>query len=118
MDDLSVCYGILWSWLSPGGYMSHQIDLSAHGTSSHWNGFRTYNELTWALIRGGRPFQINREPASAHISAVEKTGFTIKRTDFRRVLNELNSERLAPHWKNLDERDLTTSGLFLQTRKP
>lgn len=46
--------------LCAAGHMSHQIDLTAHGTARQWNGFRTLPEPVWRIIRGRRDYLIDR----------------------------------------------------------
>lgn len=115
MDDLDACYQKQWQWLRPGGYISHQIDLTSHSLSKNWDGFRGYRETTWSAMRGKRPFGLNRQPCSAHILAIERAGFDIV-VDFRRHAEPLTAP--TSKWSHLSNDDLSTSGLFIQARKP
>ncbi len=115
MDDLDACYQRQWQWLRPGGYISHQIDLTGHSLSANWDGFRGYGEKTWSLVRGKRPFGLNRQPCSAHIDAIKRAGFDIV-LDFRRYAEPETVP--ATRWSELSTEDLSTSGLFVQARKP
>lgn len=117
VDDLTESYCSIADWLAPGGYMSHQIDLGSYGSSSSWNGYRSYSELTWNIIQGRRPFRINREPASSHVAIAKSAGFRIERCEERIEENGLRIDQLAKRWKGMSDRDLTISGLFLQAAK-
>ena len=64
VDDLENTYNTLHLWLKPGGLMSHQIDFKSHGTAELWNGHWQYSDWIWKMIRGRRPYLINREPYS------------------------------------------------------
>ena len=44
VNELDLTYAALSRCLKPGAYMSHQIDLSGHGMSTRWNGYRTCPE--------------------------------------------------------------------------
>ena len=77
VDDIENTYKIMYAWLKPGGAMSHQIDLKCHGTSSNWNGHWTYSNLQWKIIRGKRPWLLNRLTCSQQLSLAEKNNFNI-----------------------------------------
>jgi hypothetical protein len=115
--DLDSTYRTLHLWLRPGGMMSHQIDLTSHGVSDVWNGYRGYSELLWKIILGKRPFLINRQPCSVHIDLMKKHGFEVvchlkaNRTD------GIQRSQLSSRWKNISNDDLTCSGTFIQARK-
>ena len=115
MDDLDVCYRSQWQWLKPGGYISHQIDLTGHSLSSSWDGFRGYNELTWKLVYGKRPFGLNRQPCSAHVDAITRAGFDIT----LKLMREQEPQTVpTAKWSHLSDEDRRVSGLFIQARKP
>lgn len=114
VDDLENTYKAMYAWLKPTGYISHTIDFKCHGTAHQWNGHWRYSGLVWKLIRGGRPYLINRAPHSTHIALLEKEGFDVvfnKRT----VANSLFSQnQLAPQFKSISDDDLITSETFVQ----
>ncbi len=116
--DLAGTYHALYSWLTPGGVMSNQIDLSAHGLSKKWNGFRAYPEWMWKLLVGKRPFLINRQPYSAHVNLMEENGFRIicNLKHYRRE-GGVRRSQLSSRWKDISDDDLTISGTFIQARK-
>ena len=72
VDDLDLAYDSMYAWLKPGGYMSHVIDFKSHEIAEKWNGHWSYSDLTWKLIRGKKPYLLNREPLSTHLKAHEK----------------------------------------------
>ena len=115
VTDLERAYDSLHTWLRPGGMMSHQIDLGAHGTSTLWNGYRGYPEFIWKMIKGRRPYLINRQPCSRHIEMIERLGFTIncELRDYSSD-NGIGRSELASRWKDLSEEDLTCRQMFIQ----
>lgn len=117
--DLDSTYATLYSWLKPGGLMSHQIDFTSFRTSRAWNGHWAYSEAVWKLIVGRRPYLINREPHSTHIRLMTKQGFTIV-CDLQNYSNERGITRplLSSRWKHIAEDDFTCSGAFIQARRP
>jgi SAM-dependent methyltransferase len=117
VDDLTITYDICSRWLKPGGVMSHQIDFRSHGTAASWDGHRAYGDVAWRMIRGSRPYLINREPLSAHhiipetfdLDLIEQ--ILIKRQPF------LASAKLASRFRAWSEEDLRTAGAFVVHRK-
>jgi len=117
VEDLQNAYNAQYLWLKPHGFISHSIDFKSHGLARPWNGHWQYSRFTWALIRGNRPYLINRQPFSVHRNLITMTGLKIigelktPRTD------GIPRHRLAKDWRNLHEDDLTCSGAFIQAVK-
>ena len=120
VDDLARAYQKMYDWLKPGGVMSHVIDFRCHHTARSWNGHWTYSDLTWTLIRGRRPYFLNRAPCSTHASLLRQTGFDVVFECPRRQLSTIDEKHLASSFREgtLQPADLLTSGLFVQAVKP
>jgi SAM-dependent methyltransferase len=118
VDDLGFTYQTLTRWLKPGGVMSHQIDFKSHGKTTKWNGHWGYSRFVWRLLRGKRPYFLNRQPHSAHIGLLAGNNLDI-RCD-RTIQDEAGivREELAPEFKHLSDEDLITSGALIQALKP
>ena len=114
VDDLTGAYRAMRRWLKPAGYMSHQIDFKSHGTADEWNGHWAYSDLMWAVIRGRRPYLLNREPHSSHIAILEREGFTIRCDKTVKTCSNLARDALAQRFRSISDDDLTTSGAFIQ----
>lgn len=115
VDDLRTAYSAMRSWLTPGGWLSHQIDFRSHGTADEWNGHWTYGDRTWRLLRGRRAFLINREPHSTHLRLLREAGFDVV-CDEAVSGSAVERRKLAPRFASLSDADLTTSGAFIQSR--
>jgi hypothetical protein len=89
---LDLVYQAMATWLRRGGVMSHQIDFKCHTTASTWNGHWAYGDLTWKLIKGRRPYVINRQPLSTHLHLLSR--------------------------RHLTDDDLTTSAAYILAVKP
>jgi SAM-dependent methyltransferase len=117
VDDLRAAYRALYSWLKPAGLMSHQIDFKCHGLADEWNGHWTYSDFQWKLIRGNRPYLINRNPHSTHLRLMKESGFKV-RCDLKiNKPSNIRKSDLAGRFKDLSNDDLTTSGVFVQATK-
>jgi hypothetical protein len=117
VDDLSLTYHKLCLWLKPSGFMSHEIDFKCHGTADKWNGHWAYSNVLWKVIKGNRPYLINRQPHSAHIKFLIQRGFEIV-CDIKIQDNAgIKKKELAREFKNISDDDLTTSAAFIQVKK-
>jgi len=117
VDDLTFTYRTFHDWLKPGGLMSHQIDFRCHGTAEKWNGHWAYSDLRWKMIKGRRPYLLNRETHSRHIDLLKETGFRIVGDTAIKSPSGLSRRELAARFRNMPEDDLTTSGAFIQAVK-
>lgn len=117
VNDLEMSYKSMAAWIKPEGFMSHQIDLSAHTLTSKWNGHRQYSDLMWKLIVGNKPYLINREPCSRHLSLLKQNEFVelccMTKYDDEGIERSLLSSR----WKNISDDDLKCRELFVQVIK-
>jgi len=117
IDDLSYTYKAMYSWLKYKAFMSHQIDFKCHDSADEWNGHWACSDFKWKLIRGKRPYFINREPHSVHISYLNKVGFNIVCDIKIKSESNIDRNKLAPEFHTISEDDLTTSGAFVIAAK-
>jgi len=117
VEDLAQTYGALFNWLRPGGLMSHQIDFRSHGLTRDWNGHWALSDGMWRIVKGTRPYLINRHPYSVHRGALIAAGFMLNAEE-RRIAPALGRSQLARRYSALSDADLTTSGVYLQATKP
>ncbi len=118
VDDLLDTYKSMYLWLKLTGFISHQIDFKSHGTANEWNGHWVYSDFIWMLIRGKRPYLLNREPHSTHLSILKEEGFKILCDKKIKSESRFTIDDLAPRFsKSIDEEDITTSGAFIQAVK-
>ena len=113
VDDLPLTYERIHRWLKPTGFMSHSIDFKSHGSANAWNGHWTYSDLTWKIIKGKRPFTINRRPYSHHLALMSDAGFTIVRAEAVVLPTKIDSPDLAPQFRSMPPSDLTTASVFV-----
>lgn len=117
VDDIENTYKIMHDWLKLGGFMTHQIDLKSHGTSSEWNGHWTYSDRIWKIIRGKRQWLLNRLPCSGHIELLKKNDFNIVCVKKVKSPSKIARKDLNYKFKNISDEDLETSGLFFIAKK-
>jgi SAM-dependent methyltransferase len=117
VDDVPATYRALYRWLKPGGVMSHAIDFRSHGLTRDWFGHWTIPAWQWKLVRGRRPYLINRLPASQHLDLLGAAGFQIILVQ-RAEAQPAPRAALAREFAAMTEDDLRTSGIFVIARKP
>lgn len=117
IDDLDNTYRAMCRWLKTTGLMSHTIDFKSHGLTMEWNGHWKFSDAEWFLVKGGRSFLINRQPLSTHIAMHDKYGFEILESQEVRRENRIEKHSLAERFRNLSDEDLTTSGVYLLSKK-
>lgn len=121
VDDVPFTNRSIHRWLKPGGWASHSIDCRSHGWADSWSGHWSYSALEWKLVRGSRPWILNRFSCSQHIKAATDAGFQVtsqvprlvppgEAMERRRI-----TSRLRPAFR---DEDLRCEVLFLQVRKP
>jgi len=116
VDDLDATYGELARWLRPGAAMSHAIDFRSHGLTRDWYGHWTVPDPLWSIVRGRRPYLINRAGASEHVRRIERAGFEI--VHLRRTpAPPAPRSALARRFRDMPDDDLATAGCFVIARK-
>jgi SAM-dependent methyltransferase len=117
VDDLESLYASCARWLRPGGWMSHQVDFTSLGTAAEWNGHRAYGELAWKVIKGNRPYFVNREPAATHVKLLQAAGFEVVRVLRGHKEGGITRAELAPRWEAISDEDLGTQAAFFVARR-
>jgi SAM-dependent methyltransferase len=112
LDDIRASFRIFHSWLRPGGVMSHQVDLTAGRLTREWNEPWTYTDPVWRIVRGRRPYLLNREPLSGYKRALDETGFELVHRASTRGENRIPRSSLAPRFADLSDEDLTTKDAY------
>lgn len=118
IDDLPAAYDQFYCLLKPGGCMTHHIDFRSHWTSYEWNGYWTYEDRTWNILRGKRPYFINRMSLSEHLSYIKRAGFEVINLTKTKCDSGISPKQLASRFHNLSVDDLHTMGAMIVARKP
>lgn len=117
VDDLENAYRAMSLWLKKDGIMSHQIDFKSHGITDKWNGHWTYSDSLWEIIKGKRPYLLNREPVSTHIKLLNKLGFKVLCVLPVRGMKGFKRSQLARRFKDISDEDFTTSSVHIVSKK-
>ena len=117
VDDLGASYDVMHRWLKPGGVMSHEIDFKCHGTAKHWNGHWTYPDSLWRVIRGRRPYYLNRRVYSHHVDFITKAGFKVAHITRQQRTQSIFRENLCNSLGIITDEDLCTSSAHIVALK-
>ncbi len=118
VDDLLHTYQAAFQWLRPGAFMAHRIDFGAHRHATPWNGHWAISRRLWQIMRGRRPYFINRQPCGVHIDLLRRSGFEIVREVRHRDLSGLRRSQLAAEFRSISDEDLATRSVYIVARKP
>ena len=117
VEDLENTYRAMSKWLKPSGLMSHTIDFKSHGAIKSWNGHWTFSDFEWSIVKGGKSFLINRQSLSKHIELNSKYGFKILVKSLVKMENKLNKSHLSKRFTELSGEDISTSGVYILSKK-
>ena len=123
VEDLEHTYDAMYKWVKKGGCISNQIDFQSHGLSDEWNGHWSFSDLTWKLMKGNRPYLINREPLSKHIEVAQDVGFEIisvipvKTFPSDEYTDTIERNKLAEKFRDMSEEDFTTTSAYVLAKK-
>lgn len=115
--NLRASYEEMDRWIGPRGVMSHEVDFKSIGRTRSWNGHWACSDLVWTMMQGRRRNPLNRAPLSEHLRIQRALDFEILNA-LRNVRSDgIAREQLAPAFAALDDTDLTTASVLLQSRK-
>jgi hypothetical protein len=117
VDNLVETYDAMYFWLKKGGFVSNTVDFKSHETSLEWNGHWRYSDMAWRVIRGRRPYLINRYPHSTHVALLKKSGFEIVCDLCDHNPSGIGRDQLSARFSTLSQEDIVTSGTFIQAVK-
>lgn len=117
VDELDGAYQAFSAWLKPEGVMSHQIDFKCHNMANTWNGHWACSDWLWRIVRGRRPYLLNREPVTTHQDLLARHGFEVVAID--RAIREdgHGAAALPARFQALSNEDLATAGAFIIVHK-
>lgn len=118
LPDLSFFFSACAALLRPGGWTTHQIDLSSMDITRHVNGHLAYPNAAWRLVTAHRPFFPNRKLLSDYLSSIEASGLELVHVDEFTSDDALPPEALARNFQGFSARDVKCIGAFVVARKP
>ena len=117
VDELDDAYAAMAQWLKPGGYASHLIDFSSHRMTDEWNGHWAINDRIWHLMRGRRPYLLNRCCYAEHLKMAAAHGLTPIMETRNKRFDGLIPEDFAPKFRKLSDEDARSIMVFVILRR-
>jgi hypothetical protein len=108
-----------WTWfvLHPMIKNLNIFDKLSHTTFDRWNGHGACPEWRWRIVRGRRPFLLNREPLSTRLRLLSEKEFTLLSARRKDQPSAIQRTELAPRFRGMSDQDFQTSGVFLLAQK-
>lgn len=117
VEELAETYRAMAGWLRPGAYASHVIDFRSHHITPGWDGHLQYPARLWRIVRGRRPYLLNRQSVSAHLDAMRSNGLEILSIERERREPTVSRAQLASEFRHLSDADRETCTVRLVTRR-
>jgi len=118
VDDLPSTYAAIRRWLRPGALASNVIDFRSHGLTAGWDGHLQYSPSLWRIVRGRRPYLLNRAGPSDHLRFAMEAGLGV--VVARRYLQAPTLARAKTDDKFSDwtDEDRETTTMYLLLKRP
>ena len=113
VNEPEEAYRAMAQWVVPGGAMSHVIDLRSHRLTPGWDGHLQYSSKVWRLVKGARPYLLNRRSATQHRQWLEASGFRVIREARVHLAPTVASRDLASPYRHWSEEDRRTASVHL-----
>jgi hypothetical protein len=117
VEDIEAVHRSLASGLRIGGLVSHVIDFKSHDMTAAWDGHLQYGELTWKIVKGRRPYLLNRRSPADHLRAMEASGFEVVHTWRDLVPPTLSRAGLPARFRDWSDEDRATTTMVVIGRR-
>jgi hypothetical protein len=117
VEEPDEVHRLLAAGLKLGGAASHVIDFRSHGLTETWDGHLQYGDVTWKIVKGRRPYLLNRHSPSDHLAAMKRSGFEIIRVSRIEVPPTIPRHSLNQRMRNWSDEDLSTSTMIVVARR-
>lgn len=117
VEDINATHTALARRLRPGGIASHAVDFRSHCITPGWDGHLQYSPGLWRVVKGRRPYLLNRLSPTEHLEAMERAGFRILRED--RITQEptVPARRLADIFRSWSSEDRRTAAMTIVAQR-
>jgi len=113
VEDAAATWEAMARWVAPEGAISHVIDLRSHRLTAQWDGHLQYPDHWWRIIKGRRPYLLNRCSPTEHCNWAKRSGFKVIKATPAITAPVLSAEDLAPRFREWSEDDRRTTTIHL-----
>jgi len=113
VDELGSTYDAMGRWLAPAAFASHVIDFRSHSLTKGWDGHLQYSPRLWRIVRGRRPYLLNRASPGQHLHRASAAGLSAVACERQITTPSLARSRLAASFASWSDDDRCTSTMHL-----
>jgi hypothetical protein len=117
VEDLEDVHRRLAAGVKIGGVASHVIDFRSHKLTSGWDGHLQYGSLAWSLVKGRRPYLLNRRAPSKHLKAIADAGFEVVRVLRTTATPTVPSGKLHAQFRDWSDEDRSTATMVVVAKR-
>jgi len=118
IEKLNEAYSAIFQWLKASGVMSMEIDFSNHVMAKRWNEHWGYSDFMWNnIIWGKRPYSLNRQPHSTHLTLMKKNNFKIVCDIPQYNYSGIKRSKLNKNFNYISDEDLLIKNSFISVLK-
>ena len=118
IDDIEHVWKCYATWLASDGLMTHNIDYQSHGLAKHWDGHWSIGDVCWKIVRGRRPYLLNRLPHSSQMALANSCGFEVISELIYPLSPGIPDSKLTPRFSFVTTpRDRQTGMAFVTLRR-
>lgn len=117
VEDVRATHATLAELVKPGGIVSHAIDFRSHRLTPEWDGHLQYPEQLWRIVKGRRPYLLNRCSPTQQLAALESAGFEVVWQGRIDAEPSRPPKRLPPPFCNWSTDDRRTAALTVIARR-
>jgi SAM-dependent methyltransferase len=117
VDDLDSFMRAVHDLLKPGGWTSHQIDLSSLRITRAWNGHLAYPEWLWRVVVGMRSHRPNRKLPADYLRAMRNAGLEVVEFTQLRRDGGLRRESMAEPFRSAPAEEVDCIAIFVVARR-
>lgn len=118
VEDLDGLCALMFTLLRPGGYCSHQLDLSSLDITRAWNGHLAYPDIAWRFLTARQSYPPRRRCLPDYLQALQRAGLEVVDVQRGEAPDGLARSRLARRFRHVEARDLRCRDAFVVARKP
>jgi SAM-dependent methyltransferase len=113
VEDPAATWQEMARWVAPGGAISHVIDLRSHRLTAQWDGHLQYPDFWWRVVKGRRPYLLNRRSPTEHLGWIESNGFRALSASRAGKTPALRPQDLAAPFRQWSDEDRQTATVHL-----
>jgi hypothetical protein len=117
VEELENAHTTLAKFIRPGGIAIHAIDFRSHCITPGWDGHLQYPPAIWRLVKGRRPYLLNRKSPTEQLTALAQAGFEVLAEIRTRSAPTLTPSTRAAAFRNWSDIDCETSSMTVVARR-